>query len=425
MRLFHGVSALLGAAVVLCLVQLAPAQEGANPYHLKPGAQASLCQGCHTNFPDKLKKASVHTPVKSSCTGCHNPHTSSFGKMLAADTKSICLTCHKAVVPEKAESVHKPVAAGECMKCHDPHSSDFKNNLLLAGNALCLSCHKALADRIGKVKYKHDPVGKACTTCHDPHASVQAASLLRQKVNALCTGCHNTGKPVFQKQHMNYPVAAANCVGCHDPHGSSQPGILYDTVHRPVASRMCNQCHNEPTAKNPLSVKKDGFELCRGCHNTMFNESFAKKQVHWPMLSKAGCLSCHNPHAAPRKRLLKAPEAVLCGRCHADTIQRQEKSVTKHEPVMSGKCTVCHDPHSSNAASLARKDSVIDLCGSCHDWMKHSTHPIGEKVTDPRNRNRTLQCLSCHRAHGTEYKHMLPFPTTTDLCVECHDQFRR
>ena len=34
-------------------------------------------------------------------------------------------------------------------------------------------------------------------------------------------------------------------------------------------------------------------------------------------------------------------------------------------------------------------------------------------------------CLSCHRVHATEYKHMVPFPTTTELCVKCHERFKR
>jgi predicted CXXCH cytochrome family protein len=112
-------------------------------------------------------------------------------------------------------------------------------------------------------------------------------------------------------------------------------------------------------------------------------------------------------------------------KCHADTLQRQAKSVTKHEPVMTGMCTSCHDPHSSNSQFITKEATTIELCGTCHDWMKHSTHPIGEKVRDPRNKNLTVQCLSCHRSHGTDFKNMLPFPSTSELCVECHEQFRR
>ena len=51
----------------------------------------------------------------------------------------------------------------------------------------------------------------------------------------------------------------------------------------------------------------------------------------------------------------------------------------------------CHDPHGSDSLFLANNASIIDLCGKCHDWQKHSTHPIGEKVKDPRNKNLNVQ----------------------------------
>jgi len=425
MNLYHKIAVFSVVALLSAGPLCAFAQDNSKAFKLKPGAYVEVCLKCHEPFKAKLKKAFIHTPVKSHCSGCHNPHTAAHGKLLVKDVKAICGTCHQSVIPANALSVHKPVADGSCMKCHDPHSADNKNNLLQPGSTLCFSCHKALGEAISKVKHKHNPVEKGCPTCHLPHASGKGEALLKDKINILCAGCHKTDTPIFLKQHMNYPVANARCTGCHDPHGSDQPGILYNTVHRPVASRMCNQCHDEPTSANPLRVKKDGFELCRGCHNTMMAGALDKNRVHWPILSKTGCLSCHSPHAAPRKGLLKATQLVVCGKCHADTVERQNRSVTKHEPVKSGECTSCHDPHSSNYPLLSKQASIIELCGSCHDWMKHSTHPIGEKVKDPRNKNLTVQCLSCHRSHGTDYKNMIPFPTTTELCVECHEQFRR
>lgn len=425
MNFYHKIAVMSGVVIVLFMSISVFAEDNTKAFKLKPGAYASLCLKCHSTFNDKLKKAFIHTPVKKECTGCHNPHTSSHDKLLAGPATTICYRCHKSIVPAEALSVHKPVAEGNCMKCHDPHSADNKDNLILPGNALCFSCHKSLGEAIAKVKRKHNPVEKGCATCHLSHASTKGEWLLKDKVIALCTGCHKTDAPNFLKRHMNYPVATAKCTGCHDPHGSDQPGILYNNVHKPVASRLCNQCHDEPTSPTPLKVKKEGYELCRGCHNTMMAQALDKKQIHWPVLSKEGCLSCHSPHAAPRKGLLKGEQLVLCGKCHADTLQRQAKSVTKHEPVMTGMCTSCHDPHSANSQFITKEATTIELCGTCHDWMKHSTHPIGDKVRDPRNKNLTVQCLSCHRAHGTDFKNMLPFPSTSELCVECHEQFRR
>jgi predicted CXXCH cytochrome family protein len=254
---------------------------------------------------------------------------------------------------------------------------------------------------------------------------MKAGSLLTSEVPELCKKCHQTNTAVFVKQHMNYPVESSRCTICHNAHGSDRAGLIYNTTHPPFANKTCAVCHESSSAKQPLALKKNGFELCRGCHNTLVNEMFAKNRLHLPVVAKKGCLNCHSPHASTIRGLLKEPEIKLCGKCHADTIQRQERSVTKHEPINEGLCTACHAPHASDNALLAVKASPIELCGMCHDYSKHSTHPIGEKVIDKRNKNLTMQCLSCHRSHGTEYKHMLPTATVTDLCTQCHTEYKR
>jgi predicted CXXCH cytochrome family protein len=201
--------------------------------------------------------------------------------------------------------------------------------------------------------------------------------------------------------------------------------ILYDNVHEPVSKNMCKQCHQDAGSATPLALQKSGFELCQGCHYEMMNQTFNKNRVHWPLVDQTGCLNCHTPHASSQNDLLKAPMLSLCGSCHADTIARQERSQTKHQPIAEGECSSCHSPHGADNVFILNESSTIELCANCHEWQKHSTHPIGEKVVDPRNPNITLQCLSCHRTHGTEYKNFLYYETTQDLCVQCHAQYRR
>ncbi len=407
--------------VVLAVTFGAKARSDENKFRLKPGARGKICLECHSDFQDKLKMQYVHTPVKiGECVGCHSPHTSNYGKNLAAPENKICFTCHPDIIPDGAKSTHKVVVEGKCVNCHDPHASNQPFHLLRAGNEVCFACHKDIAQQVASSKVKHPPVQDSCLNCHDPHASMKSTHLLKDEVPGLCKTCHQTSNPIFLSQHMNMPVGEANCVMCHNPHGSDQKGMLYNNVHPPVASRMCTQCHQGPDSKTPLALRSPVFDLCKGCHNDMINTTLAKTQVHWPFLRKDGCLSCHNPHASPEKGLLKAPKIKLCGRCHADTIKRQQRSQTKHPPVAEGNCTACHEPHSSNNSFLLNAASPIDLCGKCHDSQKHATHPVGVKYKDPRNPNKTLTCLSCHRAHGTDYKRMIPFPTVTELCVQCH-----
>jgi predicted CXXCH cytochrome family protein len=114
--------------------------------------------------------------------------------------------------------------------------------------------------------------------------------------------------------------------------------------------------------------------------------------------------------------------------------EKQEKAAAKgrtikgdltHKPIQEGTCSACHSFHGSDSPFLMKQASMINLCGTCHDWLKHTSHPMGEKVADSRNKNMKMDCLSCHRSHGTGYRYLMPFATTTDLCVQCHKQMKR
>jgi predicted CXXCH cytochrome family protein len=418
------------SAIALLLAALAAAPGGAlaqaSKQKLKPGAGGAGCLECHVKFGDVLKKTAVHTPVRQrQCTGCHNPHASDHAKLLTADGSTSCLACHATIVPKDAKSVHRPASETRCLECHDPHSSAIPAILVKPVDTLCAGCHKPIAEGIAKAKRKHAPVEKGCVTCHDPHGSATSANVLKKPVPALCIQCHKTDKPIFTKQHFGYDVARSDCTSCHDPHGSSKPGILYDEVHSPVAKGMCAQCHDAPGSANALRTKERGPQLCAGCHGQKVNDMLARNRVHSPVLEGQACLTCHAPHAAKGKGLMRGSTIAVCGSCHSDTLKRLAASPTKHQPIADGECGKCHDPHSGNASLMLTSASTVEMCGKCHDWLNHSSHPMGDKAKDPRNRNLTVQCMSCHRAHGTEYKRMLLSASQLELCVTCHKQYQR
>lgn len=416
--------ACLSAVVLLALQPAAGAQQ--NPFRLKEPDQRKVCLTCHPDFDQKLKKRVVHTPVRGGeCSGCHDPHVSSHAKLLSAETREICSSCHERVIPANAKSTHKVVADGQCTKCHDPHASDNASVLLAGGADLCFGCHKELGSAIGAAKFKHGPVGQNCLTCHAAHGSDQAASLLKESSPALCLKCHKGDAPAFVARHMNYPVAKSDCTSCHDPHGSNQPALLLNSVHAPVANRTCNVCHDAPGSAAPFATKQPGYELCRGCHAEMVDATLSKGRLHWAVADRGGCVNCHSPHAAKRDKLLMADGAALCRGCHADTIARIAAVPVKHEPVASGNCIACHSPHSSAGVYLIDQPSTVKLCATCHDYTQHSAHPIGDGAVDPRNKNLRVECLSCHRGHGTEFKWMLLTATTKELCTQCHSKFGR
>lgn len=381
---------------------------------LLPGADGKLCLSCHQDFAAKLAKPFVHAPLKQgTCTGCHDPHASRHGAMLSAEPTRVCTTCHTSIVPAGAASAHAPAAQGRCTACHDPHAADARFEIVKPGVEGCASCHTALTDGWKRSRHKHASV--SCDGCHDPHASREAPKLLRGVEPALCVACHKG----LSAKHSGLPVQTARCTGCHDPHGSDQPAMLLEDVHKPL-TRGCADCHE----RGSLSTKAAGAALCNECHAQQVSRMLDASHVHEP-LAEGDCLACHAPHASRRRGLVRGEARLVCGSCHADTIRRHDQSETKHPPVAEGECSACHDPHSSENALFLKRADDVQLCGTCHDWQKHSSHPIGPKLLDPRNPNLHVDCLSCHRAHGTPFKHLNPFPTTTELCVKCHPQFKR
>jgi DmsE family decaheme c-type cytochrome len=416
---------LLGAAAFISVFAGASA-DAANDFRLKPGAITKVCTECHDEFAEILKRPYLHTPIKKGeCAGCHNPHTSKHDMLLSAESGEICQSCHEEMFEGETKSVHQVFVEGKCSSCHDPHGAKNENNLVRSGSELCIECHRDLTERIATNEFEHDPVTDSCVECHNPHTSKKSVKLLVDAQPSLCLDCHEANDASFRQVHKNYPVQKARCTACHDPHGSNTAGLLFDNVHEPVGERACGECHAKPTSSSPFALKDVGLKLCEGCHYDLVVDALNKKTVHWPMLDDKGCVNCHAPHASPEDFLLKAPQREVCGRCHADTVARQARSLTPHPPVAEGACNECHSPHSSDNAFLAAEATTIEVCAKCHEWQTHSTHPIGENVVDPRNANVTVQCLSCHRTHGTEYEHFLYFETTDETCVQCHTNLRR
>jgi len=426
---------LFSFCIIFSFIIAAPAYSKGE-FKLKAGARGKICLKCHETFKKTLKSRYVHPLLKKGeCTGCHVPHTSSHKNLLNADTTKLCYECHKKVLPENARSAHQVVVEANCNKCHNSHGSNNKFILIKSGNELCFDCHKDISDNIKNVRFKHKSLekDKGCLNCHNPHASVKSNSLLRNSMPALCIKCHKTNKSTFKRQHMNYPVAKSDCSSCHNPHGSNVRGAIFDVAHAAVTERKCDKCHQKPSSPNPLKIKKQTTQLCRECHRDMVAQTFNKNRVHWPLVDKVGCLNCHSPHATKQQKLLKGPVANVCGTCHSDTVELQEWSINNPkndrlcEPVKTGNCITCHSPHASdNVLLMTQKSISVDLCGRCHEWETHSTHPIGEKFVDIRDKNLSVTCLSCHRACGTgNNPAMLTFSSTYELCIQCHIERRR
>src|SRR5262249_28037182 len=161
---------------------------------------------------------------------------------------------------------------------------------------------------------------------------------------------------------------------------------------------------------------------CRGCHNDLIVEIGSKNRVHWPVLNWKACANCHEPHASKTPKLLAAPQKQLCGGCHQDSIARQGRALPQHPPPHARDSTPAHLPPASDPTFLFASSDDRVVCGTCHDWSGHTSHPIGDAAVDQRNPNLRVACLSCHRSHGTSFVRFTHADVKGDLCMQCHTQ---
>ena len=131
------------------------------------------------------------------------------------------------------------------------------------------------------------------------------------------------------------------------------------------------------------------------------------------------CVACHSPHASDEKSLLRKKQEMVCMTCHENTSMRYEDTLYKHENI--GTCTDCHDVHGSNELVMLKGDGNA-VCERCHETQGQFTHPIGDKVIDPRN-GQGLTCVTCHNPMGSNYKFELKRSGSKDLCVQCHKKY--
>lgn len=214
-------------------------------------------------------------------------------------------------------------------------------------------------------------------------------------------------------------VLAASSLCVRDAEAASEEGCVTAQCHPKMlkakvihpAAKSCDDCHEGIATPHPQKGKKTfkliekGADLCKMCH-TAFG---SKKYVHDPVKS-GECTSCHDPHESDEAKLLVQPKEHLCSICHSE--QRNLKNM--HGPAAVGDCDVCHVPHESDNKSLVVKKGN-DLCFGCHGTIQDE---MKKKVV-----HAALQegCTSCHNPHGSSFKKLLS-DEGKKLCFQCHSK---
>ncbi|MFZ5765393.1 MAG: cytochrome c3 family protein [Thermodesulfobacteriota bacterium] len=368
-------------------------------------AAETACFNCHKK--EKFANTVVHQPLRNGqCNGCHNPHVAHFKGLLHREGADLCYECHQREKETFSQgTVHPPVRSGQCLSCHEPHASSRQGLLRDQLTETCYGCHEKLPK---KFKYTHAPYGEGkCFSCHRPHQS-EFNQLLKDEPDKVCLSCHPAG--TIAARHPNYPAAVTNCLSCHSPHGSDRKGLVRNVLHAPFA-KGCNDCHGGGKEEN-------GTAVCLSCHAAVADKM---NQIHSHLTGSARntCTRCHSPHAADDRKMLLGGEGQVCRNCHADSMAYYDAKLYRHKNA--GACTECHDVHGSNELAMLRGDGNT-VCTRCHEDQGKFTHPVGEKVRDPRS-GQMVHCVSCHTPMGSDFKYHLVFSGAKDLCIQCHAKY--
>ena len=178
-------------------------------------------------------------------------------------------------------------------------------------------------------------------------------------------------------------------------------------MHGP-AETECEACHVQGNPQeHTFFLAADEEELCQKCHLLP-----RRRHMHDPVTTGA-CMDCHDPHGSSHPSTLIAdPQRDLCASCHAADIPAGE---FVHGPVVVGACLVCHEPHASAEPALLRLNER-ETCRTCH--------PDLDRVDQPgMHRHDALDegCSGCHDPHASDFQYQL-HAGAPDLCMDCHQE---
>lgn len=206
--------------------------------------------------------------------------------------------------------------------------------------------------------------------------------------------------------------ASDSCTSCHD---TSEAKFSKNTHAR--LNTSCTACHGEATKHQEDPSERDFLDLrdpkqfeainkaCLSCHAKHQRMMFWDGSKH--QSNDVSCTSCHDIHTQGSQRM----NADRCYSCHKDV--RRDVGKFSHHPIPEGKiqCSSCHNVHGSLAPSLLSKNTVNELCYTCHTDKRGPFRFAHAPVEE--------NCLNCHTPHGSNSARLMEQNLRT-TCTNCH-----
>ncbi len=256
--------------------------------------------------------------------------------------------------------------------------------------------HNLSAGSVNSVKASAED--QVCVFCHIPHGASQSRAVWNRDLSYQASAAYSLYSSTTLDAVPNRPNGATRlCLTCHD--GALALGSLLNLEGtRPASVTMANGVTSMPAGPTRL-----GLDL-RNDHPVSMVPASTDPEIQLPppgdpVKLKLGataekdsvqCTSCHDPHLATAKFLVKPNlRGALCTTCHVKpgwVGSRHEASnapypATGAQTVGDRACLACHKPH--NGESPTKLLTTQNLSGSPLPWAEENV------------------CFSCHRAGGT------------------------
>ena len=293
------------------------------------------------------------------------------------------------------------------------------------GSEMCLSCHEGIGRGYvrtihAKVEWKSGQAAAAAEAQAPAAEETPAAEAAAPAEAAVTeTPAAEAQAPAAEETPAAEPAAEATPAPDETPDANLPAPTLADGM------MGCEACHGpgsnhveagggkvgivNPTSVPPMAANR----TCLKCHESQ------KGQTDWRFsrhgTSGVACYQCHKMHPEKKKevfpKMLSGDEPEVCYNCHKDL--QAQTNWPSHHPIREGRtlCSDCHNVHGAGLTKFRNAPTSRELCLSCHAQYRGPFIREHSPVTE--------DCTQCHRPHGSVENNLLKTSEQL-LCMRCH-----